>query len=295
MNCNNKISLYLNLIRWDRPAGWMPLMWPTLSALWLAANGFPGWHLLFVFVLGTILMRSAGCCVNDVADYTFDLHVKRTANRPVTTWKISRSEAIMVGAVLALLAFILVLSTNYATVASSFIGLAITILYPYTKRYISMPQAVLGIAFSFGIPMSYLAIRANSFNLEAALPAEVWWLLFGNWFWVLAYDTVYAMVDRDDDLLIGIKTSAITLGRFDLLAVFCFNVLYVFIWSIVLYRHFDGAGPWLIAVAINSAQVLWHSYLIRYRTRAACLRSFSTSHYIGLIFWLGIVLQLNSF
>src|SRR6185436_3679433 len=192
-----RLALWLDLIRWNRPAGWLLLLWPSLYALWIAAAGFPGWHLIAVFTLGTILMRSAGCCVNDVADREFDRHVKRTAQRPVTAGRIGVKEALALGAVLALLAFGLVLTTNAATIAWSFAALAIAIAYPYAKRYVSMPQAVLGVAFSFGIPMAFAAVQSR-------VPLLAWVLLLGNLFWVLAYDTEYAMVDRDDDLRIGI-------------------------------------------------------------------------------------------
>ena len=207
-----KLRFYLELIRWDRPAGWLLLLWPTLSALWVASHGFPGWHLIAVFTLGTILMRSAGCCLNDVADRDFDRHVKRTAQRPVTRGAVAVSEALLLGALLALLAFGLVLTTNTAAIAWSFAALTIAVIYPYAKRFVSMPQAVLGVAFSFGIPMALAAVQSR-------VPALAWLLLLGNLFWVIAYDTEYAMVDRDDDLKIGMKTSAITLGRFDVTAV----------------------------------------------------------------------------
>ena len=219
----SKLSLYLDLIRFNRPAGWLLLLWPSLSALWLAAGGFPGWHLVMVFTLGTILMRSAGCCINDVADREFDRHVKRTAQRPVTSGLISVKEALAVGAVLALVAFGLVLTTNAATIAWSFPALAVTLFYPYAKRVVSMPQAVLGVAFSFGIPMAYAAVQGR-------VPLEAWGLMLGNLFWVLAYDTEYAMVDRDDDLKIGMKTSAITLGRWDVPAVMGFYAVYLVVW-----------------------------------------------------------------
>src|SRR6476659_11394806 len=163
----DKLALYLDLIRWNRPAGWLLLLWPTLSALWIAAHGFPGWHLLVVFTIGTILMRSAGCCVNDVADREFDRHVKRTAQRPVTSGAVSVREALTLGAALALAAFALVLTTNAAAVAWSFAALAVTLVYPYTQRFLSMPQAVLGIAFSFGIPMAFAAARGEG-------PALAW-------------------------------------------------------------------------------------------------------------------------
>ncbi|MHB1410452.1 MAG: UbiA family prenyltransferase, partial [Acidovorax defluvii] len=199
----SRFSLYLDLIRWNRPAGWLVLIWPTLSALWVAAGGFPGWHLLAVFVLGTILMRSAGCCINDVADRDFDRHVKRTAQRPITSGQVSVKEALALGAVLALVSLGLVLTTNWAAVAWSVPALLVTILYPFTKRFFAMPQAVLGIAFNFGIVIAFAAVRGE-------VPDTAWLLWLGNLFWVLAYDTEYAMVDRDDDLKIGMKTSAIT-------------------------------------------------------------------------------------
>jgi 4-hydroxybenzoate polyprenyltransferase len=219
-----RLHLYLDLIRWNRPAGWLLLLWPTLAALWIASGGFPGWHLLAVFTLGTILMRSAGCCINDVADREFDRHVKRTAQRPVTSGKVGVKEALAVGALLALAAFALVLTTNQETVAWSFAALAITLAYPYAKRFVSMPQAVLGVAFSFGIPMAFSAVTGD-------VPWLAWWLLAGNLFWVLAYDTEYAMVDRDDDLRIGMKTSAITLGRFDVAAVMAFYLVFLLFWA----------------------------------------------------------------
>src|SRR5687768_13565691 len=219
-----RVALWLDLIRWNRPAGWLLLLWPTLSALWVAAHGFPGWHLVAVFTLGTILMRSAGCCVNDVADREFDRHVKRTAQRPVTRGAVSVKEALLLGAVLALLAFALVLTTNMTAIAWSFAALAIAVAYPYAKRFVSMPQAVLGVAFSFGIPMAFAAVQSR-------VPLLAWVLLLGNLFWVIAYDTEYAMVDRDDDLKIGMKTSAITLGRFDVAAVMLCYLIYLSIWA----------------------------------------------------------------
>ena len=229
-----RIALYLNLIRWDRPAGWLLLLWPTLSALWIAAGGFPGWHLLLVFTAGTVLMRSAGCCVNDVADREFDRHVKRTAQRPVTTGAVSVREALLLGAGLALLAFGLVLTTRLSTVLWSVLALAITLAYPYAKRLIAMPQAVLGVAFSFGVPMAFSAVQGSDVPslsaMAASVPALAWLLLLGNLFWVLAYDTEYAMVDRDDDLRLGLKTSAITLGHYDVVAVLACYLLYLAIW-----------------------------------------------------------------
>jgi 4-hydroxybenzoate polyprenyltransferase len=290
-----RLALYLDLIRWNRPAGWLLLLWPTLSALWIAADGFPGWHLLIVFVAGTVIMRSAGCCVNDVADRDFDRHVKRTAQRPVTSGRVSPREALTLGAALALVAFALVLTTNPPTVWLSVAGLAITLLYPFAKRVVSMPQAVLGIAFSFGIPMAFAAVLGGrEWTLQSvpdAVPPHAWGLLLGNAFWVLAYDTEYAMVDRDDDLRIGMKTSAITLGRFDVAAVMLSYGLYLAIWT-WLGRKL-GLGPWFVAgIAAATLQALWHYTLIRQRTREGCFKAFVANHWLGASVCAGIALDL---
>ena len=292
----SRFSLYLDLIRWNRPAGWLLLLWPSLSALWIAAQGFPGWHLLAVFVAGTILMRSAGCCVNDVADREFDKHVKRTAQRPVTSGRIGTREALLVGAVLALAAFGLVLTTNAATIAWSFAALAVALVYPYAKRYVSMPQAVLGVAFSFGIPMAFAAVQGgDSFSVAAvtgAVPLLAWALLVGNLFWVLAYDTEYAMVDRDDDLKIGMKTSAITLGRRDVPAVLTFYVVYLALWSWLVLPALTRPWGWWLGVAVAGAQVVWHGTLIADRTREGCFKAFRLNHWVGLAVFGGVLLGL---
>jgi len=280
-----KFAVYLDLIRWNRPAGWLLLLWPTLSALWLAAGGFPGWHLVAVFTLGTILMRSAGCCINDVADREFDKHVKRTAQRPVTRGAISTREALLFGAVLALAAFGLVLTTNAVTVAWSFAALAVTLIYPYAKRFVSMPQAVLGVAFSFGIPMAYAAVRGD-------VPLQAWVLVVGNLFWVLAYDTEYAMVDRDDDVRIGMKTSAITLGRWDVPAVLAFYCTYLLVWSGVVAPLVHSLWWWL-GVGAAAAQVVWHGWLIRTRSREGCFKAFRVNHWVGFALFAGIVAALR--
>ena len=279
---SDKLKLYLDLIRWNRPAGWLLLLWPSLAALWVAAEGFPGWRLIAVFTLGTILMRSAGCCVNDVADRDFDRHVKRTANRPVTSGRIGTGEALAVGAVLALCAFGLVLTTNRATIAWSFGALAVTLVYPFAKRHVSMPQAVLGVAFSFGIPMAFAAVQGE-------VPPLAWLLLVGNLFWVLAYDTEYAMVDRDDDLKIGMKTSAITLGEWDVVAIMGFYVAYLAIWAALLPA--PRQSPWFaLAWVLAAAQVVWHVLLIRERTREGCFRAFRLNHWLGASVFAGVVL-----
>ncbi|MFM2347239.1 MAG: hypothetical protein RL654_1992 [Pseudomonadota bacterium] len=280
----SRLPLYLDLIRWNRPAGWLLLLWPTLSALWLAAGGWPGLHLLLVFTLGTILMRSAGCCINDVADRDFDRHVKRTAQRPVTSGAMGVKEALGLGGALALAAFALVLTTNAPTIAISFAALAITLAYPYAKRVVAMPQAVLGVAFSVGIPMAFTAVRG-------AVDPLAWALVIGNLFWVLAYDTEYAMVDRDDDLKIGIRTSAITLGRADVAAVMLFYGLYLAIWSWAALQAGLGGAFWL-GIAAAAAQVGWHFTLIRGRSREGCFRAFRENHWVGFAVFAGHVLDL---
>ena len=277
-----KLSLYLDLIRWNRPAGWLLLLWPTLSALWVASAGFPGWHLLIVFTLGTILMRSAGCCLNDVADRDFDKHVKRTAERPVTSGRIGVKEALLLGAVLALIAFALVLTLRAETIAWSFVAMAVAVAYPFAKRYVSMPQAVLGVAFSFGIPMAFAAVTGE-------VPGLAWVLLLGNLFWVLAYDTEYAMVDRDDDLKIGMKTSAITLGQWDVAAVMFFYAAFLSVWGVVL----DATQkPLLLAgLAAAALQAAWHFLLIKDRSRDGCFKAFRLNHWVGFAVFAGLVLS----
>jgi 4-hydroxybenzoate polyprenyltransferase len=292
VSARSRLANYLDLIRWNRPAGWLLLLWPTLSALWVASGGFPGWHLLAVFTLGTILMRSAGCCVNDVADRDFDRHVKRTADRPVTAGRVGTREALIVGAVLALAAFGLVLTTNALTIGMSVAALAIAVAYPFAKRFVSLPQAVLGVAFSFGIPMAFAAVQNQ-------VPLLAWAMLVGNLFWVLAYDTEYAMVDRDDDLKIGMKTSALTLGRFDVAAVVVFYALYLLVWLPLLFLKDFGSNVGIHAqlfalvfiVIAAQAQVVWHWRLIRERSRDGCFAAFRANHWLGFTLFVGVVLS----
>jgi 4-hydroxybenzoate polyprenyltransferase len=289
------LALYLDLIRFNRPAGWLLLLWPTLSALWLASGGFPGWHLLGVFVLGTFLMRSAGCCVNDVADRDFDKNVKRTAQRPVTSGALSVKQALTAGALLALCAFALVLTTNAVTVAWSVVALAVTLIYPYAKRFVAMPQAVLGVAFSFGIPMAFAAVNGGPLTLLGvwqAVPPLAWGLLLANLFWVLAYDTEYAMVDRDDDLRIGMKTSAITLGRFDVWAVLLFYAIYLLA-TLWLLRDQALGWPLWFAMEIAAFQALWHFGMIYKREREACFKAFRMNHWLGATVFAGIAWGLH--
>ncbi|MDZ7636742.1 MAG: 4-hydroxybenzoate octaprenyltransferase [Bryobacterales bacterium] len=305
----SRFSLYLDLIRWNRPAGWLLLLWPSLSALWVAASGFPGWHLLLVFLLGTILMRSAGCCVNDVADREFDRHVKRTAQRPVTSGRIGVREALGLGSVLAFLAFVLVLTTNVTTIAWSVLGLLLALIYPYAKRHVSMPQAVLGVAFSFGIPMAFAAVNGGPalelFSGAApwsqsgfwsgvwhSVPPLAWLLMAGNLFWVLAYDTEYAMVDRDDDLRIGMKTSAITLGNADVPAVTAFYLVFLGVWTAALWGMVNPV-VWVAMLLVALGQVVWHWRLIKDRTRDGCFKAFRLNHWLGFTVFVGVVLGLG--
>ena len=291
----SRLALALDLIRWNRPAGWLLLLWPTLSALWIAADGFPGWHLLVVFVAGTILMRSAGCCINDVADKGFDQHVERTAQRVVASGAVSVREALLLGAVLALAAFCLVLTTSAPAILLSFAALAVTLIYPYAKRVLSVPQAVLGVAFSFGIPMAFAAAQGGTewslAAIQAAVPQHAWWLLLANLFWVLAYDTEYAMVDREDDLRIGIKTSAITLGRFDVAAVMLCYAVHLVAWAL-LGRALGLGGVFLLGVAAAAAQALWHFTLIRSRQRVGCFKAFRLNHWLGFAVFAGVAADL---
>ena len=275
----DRLQLWLDLIRWNRPAGWLLLLWPTLSALWMAAGGFPGWTLLAVFTFGTILMRSAGCTVNDVADAEFDRHVRRTARRPVTSGTVSKREALLLGAALALAAFGLVLLTNALTIALSFAALLLAIAYPYTKRWLALPQAFLGVAFSFGIPMAFAAAAGE-------LPPLAWWLLLGNLFWVLAYDTEYAMVDREDDLKIGIKTSAITFGRMDVAAVMASYAIFLAMW-LAAGLQLGLAWPFALGLLAAAGMAAWHYTLIRQREPARCFTAFKHNHWLGFAVFAG--------
>ena len=282
VSLSERLALYLNLVRWDRPAGWLVLVWPTLVALWAAAGGFPGWHLLAVFVLGTVLMRSAGCCINDIADRKYDKHVKRTAQRPITSGKVSVTEAVVLGVVLALLSLGLVLTTRWEAVAWSVPAVLFTIFYPFTKRFFAMPQAFLGIAFNFGIVIAFAAVQGQ-------VPATGWLLWLANMFMVLAYDTEYAMVDRDDDLKIGMRTSAITLGRFDVAGIMLFFVLCWGLTALALHPSALGWPLWL-GMGVAAIQMAWHYGLIRERAREGCFRAFSKSHWIGAALFAGVAM-----
>ncbi|QWE00165.1 4-hydroxybenzoate octaprenyltransferase [Polynucleobacter sp. JS-Mosq-20-D10] len=281
----DRIIAYAYLIRLDKPIGTLLLLWPTLWALWLASGGIPKWHLLIIFILGTFLMRSAGCAMNDYADQDFDRHVLRTKNRPITSGKISGKEALAVAATLALIAYLLIQPLNALTQELSFFALALAIIYPFTKRFFAIPQAVLGIAFGFGIPMAYAAVLDF-------IPMEAWILFVGNIFWAIAYDTAYAMVDRDDDLRLGLRTSAITFGRFDVLAIaLSYSLLFlsqIWVAQLANLNNYFWVG-WFFAVACAA----YHLKLVASRKREDCFKAFRHNNWLGGFLFLGILLGLT--
>ena len=276
-----RLVLYFRLLRLDKPIGILLLLWPTLSALWLASNGHPDPSLLTIFVLGTVLMRSAGCAINDFADRDIDRHVQRTAQRPLTSGLIHAWEAVMVAVVLVLLAFCLILPLNLLTKQLSIAAVVIAGTYPYFKRFFAIPQAYLGIAFGFGIPMAYAAVL----NF---VPLEAWILLVGNVFWAVAYDTEYAMVDRDDDLKIGIRTSAITFGRFDVMAVMGCYAISLGVFFLVGWSRGLGGG-FVVGVLIAAACAVYHYLLIRRRDREGCFAAFRHNNWLGAGLFFGVV------
>jgi 4-hydroxybenzoate polyprenyltransferase len=278
----SKLKLYARLVRLDKPIGSLLLLWPTLSALWLASNGHPDPVLVAIFSIGTVLMRSAGCAINDFADRDFDRHVKRTAERPLTSGQIAAWEAIAVAVVLALISFALILPLNTLTQQLSVLAVIVAGTYPYFKRFFALPQAYLGIAFGFGIPMAYAAV-------QGAVPLEAWVLLIANVFWALAYDTEYAMVDRDDDLLIGIRTSAITFGRFDVLAIMLCYGIHLLLVAMVGASYHLGILFYL-GLAIAAAIAAYHYLLIRERDRLRCFAAFRHNNWLGAAVFIGIVL-----
>lgn len=279
----NRLHLYFRLIRLHKPIGILLLLWPTLWALWMASGGVPDWQLLVIFTLGTVLMRSAGCAINDYADRDFDKHVKRTVDRPITSGKIRPREALVVAAVLSIAAFLLILPLNTLTKQLSVAAVIIAGSYPYFKRFFAIPQAYLGIAFGFGIPMGFAAVQNN-------VPAEAWWLLIANIFWAVAYDTEYAMVDRDDDLKLGMKTSAITFGRFDVAAVMLcyalsFGILFLVGWQF-------GLRMWFVSgLLVACTFAVYHYFLIRGRERAGCFKAFNHNNWLGAAIFAGVFLD----
>jgi 4-hydroxybenzoate polyprenyltransferase len=281
----DRLTSYAHLIRLDKPIGTLLLLWPTLWALWLASSGVPDFSILLIFVVGTFLMRSAGCAINDYADRDFDRHVFRTQGRPVTSGKISGKEAVGVAAVLASLAFVIIQPLNVFTKQLSVLALLVAFVYPFTKRFFAMPQAVLGIAFGFGIPMAYAAILDF-------IPFEAWVLFIGNIFWAIAYDTAYAMVDRDDDIRLGLRTSAITFGQHDVLAIgLSYGILFIsqlWVANLANLSNYFLIG-WFAAVAC----AIYHMKLVSTRKREECFLAFRHNNWLGGFLFLGIVLGLS--
>ncbi len=274
---------YWKLVRADRPIGIFLLLWPALWALWIAAAGVPPWWVLLVFVLGTVLMRSAGCAINDYADRDFDGRVARTAARPLATGLVSPREALAVFAVLSLLAFALVLTLNLKTIAHAFIAVALAAVYPFTKRYTHMPQLVLGVAFGWAVPMAFTA-------LQDQIPPVAWVLFAATVIWALIYDTMYAMVDREDDLKIGIKSSAILFGRHDRLVVGLLQlVMLALLWQ--AGRMASRGLPFDLALLGAAGLFVYQQWLIRARERAACFRAFLNNHHVGMLIFAGLFID----
>jgi 4-hydroxybenzoate polyprenyltransferase len=281
MTLAERISLYLQLTRLNRPIGILLLLWPTLWGVWIASEGHPTWHIVLIFVLGTVLMRSAGCAINDYADRDFDKHVKRTRERPVTSGRVSPGEALGVAAVLSLCSFILILPLNRLTLLLSVPAVLLAASYPFTKRFFAIPQAYLGIAFGFGIPMAFAA-------QQSSVPPVAWLLLVANVFWAIAYDTEYAMVDRDDDILIGIHSSAILFGKYDVAAVMsCYAVTLVLLGAV---GQLTGLG-WIYysGLMITAGIAIYHYSLIKQRQRESCFKAFLHNNWLGATVFLGIV------
>ena len=281
----DRLTSYAYLIRLDKPIGTLLLLWPTLWALWLASSGVPNTSILLIFVVGTFLMRSAGCAINDYADRDFDRHVARTQGRPVTSGKISGKEAVGVALVLALMAFLLIQPLNAFTKSLSVLALLVAFIYPFTKRFFAMPQAVLGIAFGFGIPMAYAAVLDF-------IPLEAWILFIGNIFWAIAYDTAYAMVDREDDIRLGLRTSAITFGRYDVIAIgLSYAILFL---SQLWVANLAGLSNYfLIGWFAALACAIYHLKLVSTRKREECFQAFRHNNWLGGFLFLGIVLGLR--
>ncbi len=281
MNWIQKINAYERLMRLDKPIGILLLLWPTLWALWIAGDGQPNWMVVWIFVLGTVLMRSAGCVMNDVADRKFDGHVERTKSRPLVSGEVGTREACLLAAGLSLGAFGLVLFLNTLTISLSFIALFLAITYPLTKRFLAIPQAYLGIAFGFGIPMAFAALTGE-------VPMLAWLLLLANIFWAIAYDTEYAMVDRADDLKIGVRSSAIFFGRFDLLAIMtCYAVMLSLLVLVGLMLKL--AWPFYVGIGLAIILAIYHYSLIRGRERQLCFKAFLHNNWLGAAIFIGLV------
>jgi len=275
-----KLPHLVSIARFDKPIGIYLLLWPTLWALWISAEGFPGWHLLTVFVLGTILTRSAGCVINDIADRNFDGQVARTKNRPLVSGQLALIDAFIFLGLLTFLALLLVLSTNLLTVGIAIIGALIASIYPFMKRYTYLPQVVLGIAFSCGIPMAFAATQGS-------VPQVAWLLMISNLVWTVGYDTEYAMVDRDDDIRLGLKSSAILFADMDKLAIASLQIL--FLATLLLTARSEAfTYPFYIGLALAFGLLSHQQFLIRDRQRDKCFQAFRNNHWVGFVIFLGI-------
>ncbi len=281
MTLVERLNVYERLMRLDKPIGILLLLWPTLWALWLASAGQPSFFLLWIFALGTVLMRSAGCVINDYADRDFDPHVERTRNRPLAAREISGKEALLLAAVLSLVALLLILPLHRLVLQLSVVALFLAASYPFTKRFLAIPQAYLGVAFGFGIPMAFAAVQFH-------VPPMAWLLLLANIFWAVAYDTEYAMVDRDDDIKIGIRTSALTFGRYDVLAVMLCYAATLLLLAVVGAQA--GRGLWFnLGLAGAAGIAIYHYTLIRGRQRDRCFRAFLHNNWFGATVFAGLV------
>jgi 4-hydroxybenzoate polyprenyltransferase len=280
---SERLSLYLQLTRLNRPIGILLLLWPTLWGVWIAGSGHPSLHIVLIFVLGTVLMRSAGCAINDYADRDFDKHVQRTRNRPVTSGRIAPREALWLAASLALLALLLILPLNRLTLLLSIPALLLAASYPYTKRFLAIPQAWLGIAFGFGIPMAFAA-------QQGSVPPVAWLLLIANVFWAIAYDTEYAMVDRDDDIHLGIHSAALLFGKYDVAAVMaCYAITLILL--VVAGQMVSLGWTYYLGLLIAGGIALYHYTLIKYRQREACFKAFLHNNWLGAAVFVGIALD----
>ena len=284
LSLKERLDAYERLMRLDRPAGMLLLLWPTLWGLWFAARGEPALNVLVIFLIGVALTRSAGCVVNDLADRKFDLHVKRTRDRPLATGLVHPAEAAGLACGLLLLAFSLVLQLGRQATMLSFAAVAIMVIYPFLKRFFVLPQAWLGVAFGFGIPMAYAAQLA-------LVPPMAWWLLAANVFWAIAYDTEYAMVDRDDDLKLGLRSSAILLGRHDVAGVMTAHALFLALMALAGY--WNGVGPiYYAGLAVAAGLAARQYWLIRGRDRERCFQAFRENNWLGLAIFAGLALDL---
>lgn len=276
-----KINAYERLMRLDKPVGILLLLWPTLWGLLLAGNGFPDWQIVFIFITGVVLMRSAGCVMNDIADRGFDGHVERTKKRPIASGEVSVKEAVLLAGALSLVAFVLVCFLNKLTILLSLVALFLAASYPFTKRFLVIPQAYLGIAFGFGIPMAFAAVTQH-------IPMLAWLLMLANICWSIAYDTAYAMVDRDDDLKIGIQSSAIFFGRYDVFAIMLFYGLMLLIFLYIGYQQQFGFYYYL-GIVVAAVLIIGQYTMIKGRSKSLCFKAFLANNWIGLVLFLALL------